>query len=83
MAQGPSLATFRSRPNTDSSWYVMPMSASSDCTYVDVIGSSSAVGVAFRKSSRIGRLKAVMAHLMNDLRSTFEIEPLVESAVKY
>lgn len=66
MLYGPHFSTLRRRPNTDSSSYVMPMSAcrvrsgvagcliifrrtSSACTYVSVIGSSSAVGTALRK----------------------------------
>jgi hypothetical protein len=31
MPTGPSLCSLRRRPKTESSWYVMPMSASSDC----------------------------------------------------
>lgn len=52
------------------------MSASSDCTYVEVMGSSSAVGVALRKSWRMGRSKLSRDHAMNFLRSTLLIEPM-------
>jgi hypothetical protein len=40
------------------------------------MGSSSAVGVAFRKEVRIGIEKDEEAQEMNFLRSTFEIEPM-------
>jgi hypothetical protein len=43
---------------------------------VAVIGSSSAVGVAFRKEVRIGMEKEEDPQEMNFLRSTFEIEPM-------
>lgn len=69
MLHGPRFSTLRKRPKTDSSSYVIPISAcehpsrqepqfmnrsnkiqptSSACTYVSVIGSSSAVGTASR-----------------------------------
>ena len=76
MEKGPSFSTLRRRPvvdisvypadvvieeplpNTKSSSYVIPISISSDCTFP---GSNSAVGVAVRKSSRIGRSKVSLA----------------------
>lgn len=41
-----------------------------------MIGSSSAVGVASRKSFKIGMSKLVDAQEMNRLRSTLLIEPM-------
>lgn len=40
------------------------------------MGSSSAVGVAFRKSWRMGRSKLSRDQAMNFLRSTLLIEPM-------
>lgn len=52
------------------------MSASSDWTYVSVMGSNSAVGVALRNSSRMGRERLSWDQAMNFLRSTLLIEPM-------
>ena len=76
MDHGPILLTFRRYPKTESSAYVMPMSASSDCTCVEVMGSSSAVGVAVMKAPKIERSNEFPAHLMNFLRSTLLIDPM-------
>jgi hypothetical protein len=40
------------------------------------MGSSSAVGVAVRNSSKIGRQNSVRAHEMNRFRSFLDIEPI-------
>jgi hypothetical protein len=40
------------------------------------MGSSSAVGVAVRKPSKIGRENSVRAQEMNRLRSFLDIEPI-------
>jgi hypothetical protein len=84
---GPHFSTLRSRPSTDSSSYVIPMSAftrtshvkvnlksksvcgtrtSSACTYVSVIGSSSAVGTAVRKLPRAS-LRRILTQTANAL----------------
>jgi hypothetical protein len=53
MLYGPHVSTFRSRPKTESSSYVMPISTSSDWTALSApMGMSSAEGMASRKLHR-------------------------------